>query len=206
LLVLAPTPAYAAAQRGWQSWTVLTCGLLLTALLGGMMLLISGERAQIQAQVKDSTARLREREARLQAILDKAADAILTIAPDGVLLSANGAAGRLFGYPPEQMTGLPLATLLPPRDGQAPADLLRAIAGGDSHEHEAQGCRSEGTTFPLAISVSEVELPDEHLFVAILHDLTEQRRAQEHIHRLAHNDPLTTSCWPAPAAPRGRPP
>jgi diguanylate cyclase (GGDEF)-like protein/PAS domain S-box-containing protein len=191
LLVLAPTPAYAAAQRGWQSWTVLTCGLLLTALLGGMMLLISGERAQIQAQVKDSTARLREREARLQAILDKAADAILTIAPDGVLLSANGAAGRLFGYPPQHMTGLPLATLLPPREGQTPAELLRMIAGGDSHEHEALGYRSDGSDFPLAISVSEVELPDEHLFVAILHDLTEQRRAQEHIHRLAHNDPLT---------------
>ncbi len=191
LLVLAPTAAYAAAQRGWQSWTVLTCGLLLTALLGGMMLLISGERAQIQAQVKDSTARLREREARLQAILDKAADAILTITPDGTLLSANGAAGRLFGYPPEHMAGLPLAALLPPCDEQAPAALLRAIAGGDSHEHEAQGYRSDGSDFPLAISVSEVELPDEHLFVAILHDLTEQRRAQEHIHRLAHNDPLT---------------
>nr|WP_229499417.1 EAL domain-containing protein [Pseudoduganella ginsengisoli] len=191
MLLVAPTPAYAAAQRGWQSWTVLTCGLLLTALLGGMMLLISGERAQIQAQVKDSTARLREREARLQAILDKAADAILTIGLDGVVLSANGAAGRLFGYPPERMAGVPLATLLPPRENQTPAELLRLIASGDAHEYEALGYRSDSSDFPLAISVSEVELPDEHLFVAILHDLTEQRRAQEHIHRLAHNDPLT---------------
>ena len=28
-LTLAPTPAYLQQQRGWQSWTVLTCGLLL---------------------------------------------------------------------------------------------------------------------------------------------------------------------------------
>eukprot|EP01034_Spumella_vulgaris_P026824 gene26824-33465_t len=63
LLTVAPSADYVAAQRGWQSWTVLTCGLLLTALLGGMMLLISGERALIQDQVKDATARLREREA-----------------------------------------------------------------------------------------------------------------------------------------------
>lgn len=195
LLVLAPTPAYAAQQRGWQSWTVLTCGLLLTALLGGMMLLISGERAQIQAQVKENTARLREREARLQAILDKAADAILTISPHGMLLSANGAAGRLFGYTPQHMAGLPLSTLLPMRTGKAgqegPVTLLRVIASGASHDHEMHGLRSDGVQFPLAISVSEVELPDEHLFVAILHDLTEQQRAQEHIHRLAHHDPLT---------------
>ncbi|MES2263615.1 MAG: EAL domain-containing protein [Pseudomonadota bacterium] len=191
LLTLAPTPAYAAQQRGWQSWTVLTCGLLLTALLGGLMLLISGERAQIQEQVKDSTALLREREARLQAILDKAADAILTIAADGVLVSANAAAGRLFGYAPERMPGLPLERLLPLADGGSAAALLRAIASGASHEHEANGWRSDGSAFPLAVSVSEVELPDEHLFVAILHDLTEQQRAQERIHKLAHHDPLT---------------
>nr|WP_315261653.1 CHASE domain-containing protein [uncultured Duganella sp.] len=44
-LTLAPTPAYLLQQRGWQSWTVLTCGLLLTGLLGTLMMLISGERA-----------------------------------------------------------------------------------------------------------------------------------------------------------------
>ncbi|MBJ7310139.1 EAL domain-containing protein [Rugamonas sp. CCM 8940] len=189
-LTLAPSPAYLRQQRGWQSWTVLSCGLLLTGLLGALMLLISGERARIQAQVKDSTARLREREARLQAILDKAADAILTIGVDGLLESANGAAGRLFGYPPEQLAGMPLARLLAV-DAAGPAALLRAIANGASHEHEAQGWRSDASVFPLAVSVSEVELPDEHLFVAILHDLTEQHRAQERIHRLAHHDPLT---------------
>jgi diguanylate cyclase (GGDEF)-like protein/PAS domain S-box-containing protein len=191
LLTVAPSADYVAAQRGWQSWTVLTCGLLLTALLGGMMLLISGERALIQAQVKDATARLREREARLQAILDKAADAILTIGSDGTLVSANGAAGRLFGYAPEQMPGLRLEHLLPVAEGDTAAGLLRSIASGVTHEHEATGWRSDGSAFPLAVSVSEVELPDEHLFVAILHDLTEQQRSQERIYRLAHHDPLT---------------
>jgi diguanylate cyclase (GGDEF)-like protein/PAS domain S-box-containing protein len=194
-LTLAPTPAYLQQQRGWQSWTVLTCGLLLTGLLGTLMMLISGERARIQGQVKDSTARLREREARLQAILNKAADAILTIDGDGVLMSANAAAGRLFGYAPERMTALPLDKLIPVGVGEAAgldaAGLLRMIACGVTHEYELPGWRSDGSEFPLAMSVSEVELPDEHLFVAILHDLTEQHLAQERIHRLAHHDTLT---------------
>ena len=190
-LTLAPTADYLQQQRGWQSWTVLSCGLLMTGLLGALMLLISGERARIQAQVRDSTALLREREARLQAILDKAADAILTIASDGALVSANGAAGRLFGYRPEQMAGLRLEKLLPVGASGSAAGLLRMIAGGATHEYELTGWRGDGSVFPLAVSVSEVELPDEHLFVAILHDLTEQQRAQERIHRLAHHDPLT---------------
>ena len=194
-LTLAPTPAYLQQQRGWQSWTVLTCGLLLTGLLGTLMMLISGERARIQAQVKDSTARLREREARLQAILNKAADAILTVDGAGLLMSANAAAGRLFGYAPDNMTALPLDRLIPVGVGDAAGldapGLLRMIACGVTHEYELTGWRSDGNEFPLAMSVSEVELPDEHLFVAILHDLTEQQLAQERIHRLAHHDTLT---------------
>ena len=194
-LTLAPTPAYLQQQRGWQSWTVLTCGLLLTGLLGTLMMLISGERARIQAEVKDSTSRLRQREARLQAILNKAADAILTIDSNGVLMSANAAAGRLFGYAPEKMSALPLDKLIPVGVGEAAgldaAGLLRMIACGVTHEYELPGWRSDGSEFPLAMSVSEVELPDEHLFVAILHDLTEQHLAQERIHRLAHHDTLT---------------
>ena len=200
-LTLAPSAAYLQQHRGWQSWTVLTCGLLLSGLLGGMMLLISGERARIQAQVQDSTARLREREARLQAILDHAADAILTVAEDGMLVSANPAAALLFGYPPESMSGLPLEQLLPDAEG-GPA-LLRRLAAPPhpAHSphatptghsvHELSGRNSAAGAFPLSISVSRVDLPDERLFVCIAHDLTEQRRAQEHIHRLAHHDPLT---------------
>ncbi|MCE3264824.1 MAG: diguanylate cyclase/phosphodiesterase with sensor(s) [Pseudoduganella sp.] len=190
-LVLAPSPAYMAQQHGWQSWLVLSAGLLLTGLLGALMLLTSGERAQIQQQVKESTARLREREARLQAILDKAADAILTIGSDGLLVSANAAAGRLFGYAPDALAGMPLASLLPEAESDSAARLLRNIAGGATHEHESSARRLDGSVFPIAISVSEVELPDGNLFVAILHDLTEQQRAQERIYRLAHHDPLT---------------
>jgi diguanylate cyclase (GGDEF)-like protein/PAS domain S-box-containing protein len=190
-LTLVPAAEYVASQRNWQSWSVLAAGLTLSSLLGGLLLLTSGEQATVRAQVEAGTARLQEREARLQAILEKAADAILTISTDGILTGANVAAGRLFGYAPDLMAGLPLARLLPVGDDDDPAALLRRIAAGNTREHEATGLRSDGAAFPVAVSVSEVELPGEHLFVAILHDLTEQRRAQERIHRLAHHDPLT---------------
>ncbi|MGZ8289458.1 MAG: EAL domain-containing protein [Telluria sp.] len=200
LLRLAPTPEYLVAHSGWQSWFVLTGGLLLTGLLGSLLLVVSGERAQIKAQVKDSTARLREREARLEAILDNAADAIITVDHGGRLLSGNAAAGALFGHAPEQLPGLALGTLLDLPEGEVHTVLLR-LARSDASERELAGIAPGGDPsggdppgglrFPLSISVSEVPLQGEDMFVCVIHDLTEQRRAQEHIHRLAHHDTLT---------------
>jgi diguanylate cyclase (GGDEF)-like protein/PAS domain S-box-containing protein len=190
LLRLAPTPAYLVANTGWQSWFVLTGGLLLTALLGALLLVVSGERAQIKAQVQDSTAKLREREARLEAILDNAADAIITVGHEGRLMSGNAAAGALFARLPEELPGTSLAELLDLPDGEVRAVLLR-LAGSEAADRELAGISRSGSRFPLSISVSEVPLLGEDMFVCVIHDLTEQRRAQEHIHRLAHHDTLT---------------
>ena len=190
LLRLAPTQAYLEATSSWQSWFVLTGGLLLTGLLGALLLVVSGERAQIKAQVRDSTARLREREARLEAILDNAADAIITVDHGGILLSGNAAAGVLFGHAPDQLPRMRLDHLLDLPEGDVHSVLLR-LASSDASERELAGVAHNGARFPLSISVSGVPLAGEDMFVCVIHDLTEQRRAQEHIHRLAHHDALT---------------
>jgi diguanylate cyclase (GGDEF)-like protein/PAS domain S-box-containing protein len=183
-----PTAAYMDEQRGVVSWTVLTAGLVLTALLGAMLLLTSGERAAIEAKVTDRTARLRDREARLQAILDNAGDAIVTVDADGVVVSANPATAALFGYPQAHLHGLPFATLVP---GAGGADGPARLAGAPADERELDGLNARAQPFPVAVSVSPVELPGERLYVCILRDLTEQHRSQADIHRLAHHDPLT---------------
>jgi diguanylate cyclase (GGDEF)-like protein/PAS domain S-box-containing protein len=189
-LRLAPDAPYLYAQTNWQSWSVLSGGLLLTALMGALMLVISGERTQIKAQVDESTARLREREARLQAILDNAADAIITVDLHGAVLSANAAAGALFVYAPEQLCALRVDQLLVMPEGDG-AEALPRLAQGGAGARELVGTTSAGAGFPLSISTSEVTLRHERIFVCIIHDLTEQRRAQEHIYQLAHHDALT---------------
>ncbi len=190
-LRFSPTPAYLEEQHGLVSWTVLTAGLLLTALLGAMLLLTSGERAAVEAKVADRTARLRDREARLQAILDNAGDAIVTVDADGIVVSANPAAAALFGYSQPHLQGLPFATLVPSAGGAGDGDGLARLAGAPPDERELDGIDARAEPFPVAVSVSPVELPGERLFVCILRDLTEQHRSQAHIHRLAHHDPLT---------------
>ena len=186
-----PTAAYAASERGVASWTVLSAGLLLTGLLGALLLLVSGERAAVEAQVQDRTARLRDREARLEAILDNAADAILTVDANGMVVSANAATARLFGYPAQHLAGLPFGSLVPAGvDGDASAQLTR-LSQSTPDECVLEGRNARAEAFPLSISVAPVQLQREQFFVCILRDLTEQQRSQEHIYRLAHHDVLT---------------
>ncbi|WP_305824895.1 EAL domain-containing protein [Massilia brevitalea] len=186
-----PTAAYAASERGVASWTMLSAGLLLTGLLGALLLLVSGERAAVEAQVLDRTARLRDREARLEAILDNAADAMLTVDANGTVVSANAATARLFGYPAQHLVGLPFGSLVPAGvDGDASVQLTR-LSQSTPDDCVLEGRNARAEVFPLSISVAPVQLQREQFFVCILRDLTEQQRSQEHIYRLAHHDVLT---------------
>ena len=179
-----PTAAYMEGERGLASWIVITTGLLLAALLGALMLIVSGERAQIEAQVAERTARL-------QAILDNAADAIVTVDARGTVLSANRATAALFGYPPNHLPGLAFTTLVPGHGDEDSLGLLARLAGSRPDERQLDGLNARGEPLPLAAAVSIVDLAGERLYVCILRDLTEQQRAQARIHRLAHHDPLT---------------
>ena len=188
-----PTEAYNDAETGAGSWMVLSAGLLMTGLLGALMLLISGERAVIEEQVADRTARLRDREARLEAILDNAADAIITVDAGGVLVSANAATARLFGYPPQRLIGLSFGSLVPngAQGGKDAGAELARLATAPPEDCVLEGRNAEGEAVPLSISVAPVLMGREAFFVCILRDLTEQQRSQERIYRLAHHDPLT---------------
>lgn len=186
-----PSVEYLEGETGAVSWSVLSAGLLLTGLLGALMLLISGERDVIEKLVAERTTRLRDREARLEAILDNAADAIVTVDTHGVVVSANAATARLFGYPAEHLIGLAFGTLVPAGfDGDAHAELTR-LSSAKPEESVLEGRNARGQAFPLSISVAPVHLQREGFFVCILRDLTEQQRSQERIHRLAHHDALT---------------
>jgi diguanylate cyclase (GGDEF)-like protein/PAS domain S-box-containing protein len=196
-LVIAPRASYFTRNFGWISQMAFTIGLLLSALLGALLLLTTGEHARIETQVidrtarlRDSQARLREREARLQAILDNAAEAIVTVDSKGALLSANAAAERLFGLAAQRLAGQPLAALVPLGDPD-PRAALQRLAQAPAQQRELQGRHADNGAFPAEISVTPLRLEDEELYVCILRDLTEQRRSLESIYRLAHYDALT---------------
>jgi PAS domain S-box-containing protein len=121
---------------------------------------------------------------RAEAILESTTDAIITIDASATMQSWNAAAGRMFGYHPEDILGRSIWVLLTAaqRDEEAAllARYLRAEdAGLPEPERELEGLRQDGTTFPMALRISAFSYRGKRMFVGAARDITERRRQEE---------------------------
>jgi PAS domain S-box-containing protein len=127
---------------------------------------------------------LRESEARTRAILDAAVDAIITIDEDGSIESLNPAAERLFGYPAGELVGRNVKILMPePYRAEHDGYLANYRATGQKKiigiGREVVGRRKDGTTFPMHLAVSELQLGSRRMFTGIARDITELRKVED---------------------------
>jgi PAS domain S-box-containing protein len=120
------------------------------------------------------------------AIIDSAAEGILTIDEQGTIERFNPTAERIFGYAAGEVIGRNVSMLMPPQDGDRHDQYLanylktgRAKIMG--RVQEVTGQRKDGTKVPLHLSVSEVRLGDRRIFAGIVSDLTEKKRAEEEL-------------------------
>ena len=134
------------------------------------------ERRRAELAVKES-------EGRIRAILDHAADAIMTIALDGVVLSINPATERIFGYSDAHIVGRDVRHLMPESTSIWPP------AGMPSFSGETKGRRKDGTLFPLEMSCARTHLGYTEVGILILRDVTEQKEMQM---QLMHTSKLAT--------------
>jgi len=128
----------------------------------------------------------RESEAKAQAILETTVDGIITIDADGIVESFNQAAEDIFGYDAEEVIGENVKMLMPSPYREEHDEYLRSY-----HEtgrkriigigREVRGRRKDGSTFPMDLAVSEVELGDRLLFTGIVRDISERRRLEKRI-------------------------
>ena len=131
---------------------------------------------------------LQESEARITAIINSAADGIITIDQKGIIQTMNLAAAKLFGYQPEETIGKNVKILMPEPNHSNHDGYLnnyhqtkeRKIIGIG---REVMGKKKDGTTFPLHLSISEAIIKQEKVYTGILHDLTSRRAAEEKIRR-----------------------
>jgi two-component system CheB/CheR fusion protein len=131
---------------------------------------------------------LLDREARLRAILDTAADAIITIDHRGIIQSVNSAAERMFGYSTAEMIGQSVNLLMPsPYREEHDGYLARYLRTGEKHilgtSRETVGRRKDGSIFPTDLMVSEIA--HLKLFTGIHRDLTERRQLERDVVEVA---------------------
>jgi two-component system sensor kinase FixL len=130
-----------------------------------------------------NSTRARRREARLQAVLDAAVDAVVTIDEGGRIESFNPAAERLFGYAADEVLGRNVSLLMPePYSSHHDCYLKHFLTTGVAHiigtGREVVGRRKDGSGFPMHLSVGVADTPDGRVFAGFIRDLTEQKRAE----------------------------
>lgn len=126
----------------------------------------------------------------LEAIIVTAVDGIITISDKGIIRSLNPAAAKLFGYASEEAMGCNVNMLMPnPHREEHDQYLSRYMKTGEAKiigiGREVMGRKKDGSLFPLKLAVSQIVIPDGCIFVGIIHDLTEQKAAENTLKRNA---------------------
>ncbi|MES2316491.1 MAG: PAS domain S-box protein [Pseudomonadota bacterium] len=134
--------------------------------------------------LSEATAITREKDARLQAIVEHAGDAIVTIDDRGIIETFNPAAQRIFGYRPEDVIGKPAAVLVARHQRAAMLDEIGAMvrhgldsAGPLNRQVFAQ--RRNGARFPANLVVSEMRIGERRAFTALVRDISQRRRSTD---------------------------
>jgi PAS domain S-box-containing protein len=144
----------------------------------------------LAAQIEMARA-LQESSARRRAMLDVAFDSVVTMGADGVVLAANRAAERLFGYSAAEMIGRTVAELIvPPALREAHVHgLSRYLRTGRGpvvgRRVELTAMRADGSEFPVELVVTRPEVGGPTVFYGYLRDLTSRYVAEASLHRLA---------------------
>lgn len=123
---------------------------------------------------------LAESKQRIQAIVDGVSNGILTLNNRGIVESANPAAEEIFGYEPNELSGIPLNKFFPNGEKLAePRQLLKQLTA--TTDHELNGRRKDGSVFPMYISLDRLHIGRKRIFTAIIQDMTERKRMQAEI-------------------------
>ncbi|MDX8398892.1 MAG: PAS domain S-box protein [Gallionellaceae bacterium] len=142
------------------------------------------ERKKMETEIRQHRDHLADlvqaQTANIKAIVDTAADGIVTIDQRGNVLSFNGAAERMFGFSAEEIVGANINMLMPqPYHAAHDGYLERYVKTREAHiigyGREVVGQRKDGSTFPLYLAVSEMKIGAETRFTGIVRDISMQK-------------------------------
>jgi PAS domain S-box-containing protein len=119
---------------------------------------------------------------RLTSIVEFSHDAIVSKDLNGVIVSWNSGAERLFGYSAAEVIGQSITILIPPdRLNEEPGILARIVRGEHIDHYETIRRRKDGSPIEISLTVSPVKDASGRIVGAskIARDISERRQAQE---------------------------
>jgi len=141
--------------------------------------------------------KLQEKEIRLQTLLDKATEGIISIDEQGIITSFNPAAAKMFGYSPEEVIGRSINMLIPPPlAAEHDRFIKKFMEGGTARmidkQQEVTTLHRDGRTITLQLSVSAARENGQWIFTGMTRDISEHREMENKLRRLVMTDALTS--------------
>lgn len=131
------------------------------------------------------------------AIVADAPDGIIVVDPDGRIVLTNTHAAELFDYKGDELLGRPVEDLVPSSDRERHSDDRDAYVEEPARRPMRGygalcGRRSDGTEFPVEISLSPVGNPRRPLFAAIVRDVSSRLKAEARVEATGRELQLTS--------------
>jgi len=176
-------------HKSWESWTVLVAAFVFTALLGILLLGITGRAALVKSLYYELSDRFSGNEKRLQAILHTIVDGIATFDKSTKILSLNESGKKIFNFEESDLAESSIKALfsqeMEPFFDQIVAREYNASKREVIHvDMPFEGKRRSGEAFPGELSLSTFSLQETRIFVAVLRDVTERKMAEDQIHAM----------------------
>lgn len=136
-----------------------------------------------QKKMKSLYFRIKQKDEKLDAIIDNVGEAIITINYNGVIQSFNQAAEKIFGYSEQEVIGQNVTLLIPPHLRK---QHLKAFSNYiNTHEGhvvgkgyvQLEGLRKDGNIFPIELVITEIS--NLKLFSGIIRDITERKKVED---------------------------
>src|SRR5712671_2411274 len=125
---------------------------------------------------------------RMASIVESSDDAIVSKDLNGVIVTWNKGAERIFGYTAEEVIGKPITILIPPDQHEEEPAILERIRRGERVEHyETVRMGKHGSPVDISLTVSPIKNAEGKIVGAskIARDITERKRSEAQITVLA---------------------
>jgi len=146
---------------------------------------------ELAVQVERTEHLLNESEERFRSLVDSATDAIVVADGRGFIVSWNRSASVLFGHAREDTIGKPLTILMPERYRSGhEKGLARMESTGTSRVIgsvvELHGLRSDGTEFPIELSLATWKTAAGNFYSGIIRDTSARKKTEDALRRSEH--------------------
>ena len=141
----------------------------------------------VSSTIRDITERKRAELSReqLASIVDYSDDAIIGKTLDGIILTWNKGAERLYGYSAKEVIGKPISILLPPGLADEIPTITLKLQQGEVINEETVRRRKDGTLIDVALTVSPIKnsLGQVTAASSIARDISDRKRAEAELRR-----------------------